>query len=239
MLGYTSPRWAPASADPEPEVADGDMPDWDRRRFLRASGGVAAGAVVMGVVGRNLLENQAGGAAPDVELPTAAGPVPEVPASASLDVEGITPIVVPNDDFYQIDTALITPRVNVNDWNLRIHGLVDREVSLTYDDLSAMPLFEQYVTIACVSNEIGGRLVGNALWTGVDLRDAKMSGARLTGSILTGANMRGADLFGADLSHCDLSEAVLADADLRGARLHGANFISANLRRADLRDGTM
>ena len=79
--------------------------------------------------------------------------------------------MVPNDDFYQIDTALISPRVNVDDWSVRIHGLVDREVTLSYDDLAAMPLFEQYVTIACVSNRVGGDLVGNALWTGVDLRD--------------------------------------------------------------------
>jgi DMSO/TMAO reductase YedYZ molybdopterin-dependent catalytic subunit len=182
MLLPTDPAWRPrdsakpttagvaASADAA-ETGAGAMPDWDRRRFLQVGGGVAASSIILGVVGRNLLENRPGGAAEDVELPTAAGLAPEVPAAASLDVEGITPIVVPNDKFYRIDTALVSPRVNVNDWSVRIHGLVDREVTLTYDDLSAMPLFEQFVTIACVSNEVGGRLVGNALWTGVDLRD--------------------------------------------------------------------
>ena len=177
MLLTTNPAWAAASTTPSaaapaaaPSPAD-EMPDWDRRRFLQVGGSVAVGSIVLGVVGRNLLDHRPGGAAADVELPEVAGAVPEVPAAASLDVEGITPIVVPNEDFYRIDTALVSPRVNVNDWSLRIHGLVDREVTLTYDDLAAMPLFEQYVTIACVSNEVGGRLVGNALWTGVDLRD--------------------------------------------------------------------
>ena len=85
------------------------MPDWDRRRFLQVGGGVAVGAVVLGAVGRNLLTSRAGGAAEGAELPTAAAPLPEVPAGASLDVEGITPIVVPNDEFYRIDTALVTP----------------------------------------------------------------------------------------------------------------------------------
>ena len=168
MLSATAPAWA---APPTPTGPADEMPDWDRRGFLRTSGGVAAGAIVMGVLGRNLLVNRPGGADPDVELPTAAGPAPEVPTGADLDVPGITPIVVPNDDFYQIDTALVSPRVNAADWSLRIHGLVDREVTLTYDDLSSMPLFEQYVTISSVSNRVGGNLVGNALWTGVDLRD--------------------------------------------------------------------
>lgn len=185
MLSATNPAWGrtaeaassepskPGAEMPGTETPDpaAEMPDWDRRRFLQIGGSVAVGSIVLGVVGRNLLENRPGGAAVDVELPTAAGPVPSVPSTASIDVPGITPIVVPNDRFYRIDTALVPPRVNVDEWTLTVKGMVDREVTLTYDELSAMPLFEQYVTIACVSNEVGGNLVGNALWTGVDLRD--------------------------------------------------------------------
>ena len=181
MLSLTKPDWGPeAAAATAAATTDGDdpaadpaanMPSWDRRRFLQISGGVAASSVVLGVVGRNLLENRPGGPAEDVVLPTAAGPAPSVPPEASFVApEGITPVVVPNEDFYRIDTALVSPRVDVDTWKLRIHGLVDNEVELTYDELSEMPLFEQYVTIACVSNEVGGSLVGNALWTGVDLR---------------------------------------------------------------------
>jgi DMSO/TMAO reductase YedYZ molybdopterin-dependent catalytic subunit len=204
MLSATQPAWgrgagtaaaatttAPgAPAAPLPSAAAGSMPDWDRRRFLQVGGGVAVGSVVMGVVGRNLLTARPGGAGEDVELPTAAASVPEVPPGASLDVPGITPIVIPNDDFYLIDTALISPRVNVDDWQLRIHGMVDREVTLTYDDLTSLPLFEQYVTIACVSNEVGGRLVGNALWTGVDLREVlDMAGVQPDASQIVGRSV--------------------------------------------------
>ncbi len=179
MLAATRPAWSdgPSSATitpapiPGATPSEGDMPDWDRRRFLQIGGGVAVGAVVLGAVGRNLLTSRPGGAAVGVELPTASAPLPATPVGASLDVAGITPIVVPNDKFYRIDTALVSPRVNADTWELRVTGLVDREVTLTYDDLQSMPLFEQYVTIACVSNKVGDRLVGNALWTGVDLRE--------------------------------------------------------------------
>jgi DMSO/TMAO reductase YedYZ molybdopterin-dependent catalytic subunit len=99
----------------------------------------------------------------------------------------LTPIVVPNDAFYRIDTALLIPSVDLSSWTLRVHGMVDREVTLTYDELLAMPMFEQYVTIACVSNEVGGRLVGNAKWTGVRLRDVlDMAGVHDSATQLVG-----------------------------------------------------
>ncbi len=84
---------------------------------------------------------------------------------------GVTPLVVPNDAFYRIDTALAVPHIDVSTWTLAVTGMVDRPLTLTYDELLAMPLFEQYVTISCVSNPVGGSLVGNALWTGVRLKD--------------------------------------------------------------------
>ena len=173
LLAATRPAWAAAAAPPttsDDPTPSGGMPDWDRRRFLQIGGGVAVGALVMGTVGRNLLTSRPAGGLATAQLPSVAAPLPRVPPGASLDVEGISPIVVPNDKFYRIDTALISPRVDADSWQLTVKGKVDREVSLTYDELQKMPLFEQYVTIACVSNEVGGRLVGNALWTGVDLR---------------------------------------------------------------------
>jgi DMSO/TMAO reductase YedYZ molybdopterin-dependent catalytic subunit len=191
MLTLTRPVWAPAPAGTAP-AGDASMPDWDRRRFLQISGGVAVASVAMGLVGRVLLDNRPGGAAPEVELPTVAGAAPAVPASASLDVPGITPIVVPNDAFYRIDTALFVPRVDAATWQLTIRGMVDREVTLTYDELAAMPLFEQYVTIACVSNEVGGDLVGNALWTGVDLREVlDMAGVQPGATQIVGRSVDG------------------------------------------------
>ncbi len=209
MLRATGPTWAaPAGAAPAavppaavaagavpPAAASDDrggMPDWDRRRFLQVGGGVAVSSIVLGVVGRNLLTSRPAGAREAAQLPTAAAPLPEVPAGASLDVEGITPIVMPNDKFYKIDTSLISPRVDADTWQLTVKGQVDREVVLSYEDLSSMPLFEQYVTIACVSNEIGGRLVGNALWTGVDLREVlDMAGVQPGADQIVGRSVDG------------------------------------------------
>jgi DMSO/TMAO reductase YedYZ molybdopterin-dependent catalytic subunit len=99
--------------------------------------------------------------------------VPPIAAGADLapTTPGLTQIVVPNDEFYRIDTALLVPTLDTATWQLRVHGLVERETTLTWDQLLALPRFEQYCTIACVSNEVGGHLVGNAKWTGVRLRD--------------------------------------------------------------------
>ena len=93
-----------------------------------------------------------------------------VPAGADLGVEGVGPWRVPNRDFYRIDTAIVLPEVSVEEWSLRIHGMVDREITLTYDDLTSGRFGEtvqEWVTIACVSNEVGGELIGNAWWSGV------------------------------------------------------------------------
>jgi DMSO/TMAO reductase YedYZ molybdopterin-dependent catalytic subunit len=123
-------------------------------------------------VGRTLLERGRQGAiaqAGTLPQPTTTAPPP--PGGAELAVDGITPLVTPNEEFYRIDTALLVPRPDIDTWRLRVIGMVDRELELTYDELVAMPLVEQYVTIACVSNEVGGNLVGNALWRGVRLKE--------------------------------------------------------------------
>lgn len=91
------------------------------------------------------------------------------PASQPFDTPGLTPYVTANDDFYRIDTALLTPQVDPSGWSLSVRGLVDSPFSITYDDLLAMESVEETVTIQCVSNEVGGHLVGNAVWQGVPL----------------------------------------------------------------------
>jgi DMSO/TMAO reductase YedYZ molybdopterin-dependent catalytic subunit len=147
------------------------MPDWDRRRFLIQTGTLAVGSVVVGSVGRALLQGSHSQEPAAAVLPgSSLSPAP-LSQAASLAVDGITPIVMPNDRFYRIDTALVVPRVDVAKWSVKVTGMVDHEIGLTYDQLTALPIFEQYVTIACVSNEVGGNLVGNALWRGVHLRD--------------------------------------------------------------------
>lgn len=148
--------------------AAASMPDWSRRTLLIRGGLVAVASVAASAVGRTLLERQR--ITKPGELPSVPDPV-SLPAGAELGVQGLTPIVVPTPDFYRIDTALIPPNIDRGTWQLRIHGMVEREVTLTYAQLIELPIIEQYVTIACVSNRVGGDLVGNTRWTGVRLRD--------------------------------------------------------------------
>jgi DMSO/TMAO reductase YedYZ molybdopterin-dependent catalytic subunit len=104
-----------------------------------------------------------------LQLPTVAERTVALPPNADLEVEGISPFVTPNADFYRIDTALSVPQVSKDEWSLRIHGMVERDLELTFDDLLARDQIEEYVTLSCVSNPVGGPYVGNALWQGVRL----------------------------------------------------------------------
>jgi DMSO/TMAO reductase YedYZ molybdopterin-dependent catalytic subunit len=92
-------------------------------------------------------------------------------AGATLDVPGITPFLTANRDFYRVDTALRVPDVPIDGYTLRLHGMVDRELELTYEDLLGRRLVERRITLTCVSNPVGGRYVGNATWLGVPVRD--------------------------------------------------------------------
>jgi DMSO/TMAO reductase YedYZ molybdopterin-dependent catalytic subunit len=92
-----------------------------------------------------------------------------LPADAELGVDGLTSFVTPNDSFFRIDAALTVPQVSTDEWRLRIHGMVDREIELGFDDLLRREQVERYITISCVSNEVGGGLIGNARWQGVRL----------------------------------------------------------------------
>ena len=166
-LGWLLGLAAAASGPPRAE-----MPAWGRRRFLVTSAGVIALAAIGGVVGRTLLERGRLNAVPQVgAIPDPVATAAPPPSGASLDVGAISQLVTPNERFYRIDTALLVPRPNLDTWRLNVTGMVDRPLELTYDELVGMPLHEQYVTIACVSNEVGGDLVGNALWRGVRLKE--------------------------------------------------------------------
>jgi DMSO/TMAO reductase YedYZ molybdopterin-dependent catalytic subunit len=171
------------------------MPDWSRRSFLVRAGGVGVGAVAAGLIGRRLLERQRVApvtAGPGIPPPSVNVPALLPEADLAPSVAGLTPIVIPNDAFYQIDTALLTPIVGTDGWSLRIHGLVDRETTLTWGELIELPMFEQYVTIACVSNEVGGDLVGNAKWTGVRLREVlDLAGVQPSATQLVGRSVDG------------------------------------------------
>ncbi|MEJ7792188.1 MAG: molybdopterin-dependent oxidoreductase [Gaiellaceae bacterium] len=144
----------------------------DRRRFL----GYAAAAVLVagaGAYGGRLLSTRkrADEIRQAIRIPRPARRALPPPPGASLDIPGLTPLYVPNDDFYRIDTALIVPQIDPEDWSLRVEGAVKKPFTLTYAELMAMPQIEADVTLSCVSNEIGGDLAGNARWQGVLLSD--------------------------------------------------------------------
>jgi DMSO/TMAO reductase YedYZ molybdopterin-dependent catalytic subunit len=106
-----------------------------------------------------------------IRLPAPASPVVTPSAGVEVGVPGVVPFRVSNADFYRIDTALVSPRVDSGSWRLRVHGLVDREVTVDYAGLLASRLVERDVTLACVSNEIGGDLIGNARWLGLPIAE--------------------------------------------------------------------
>lgn len=141
-----------------------------RRAFLQAAGATAATAVVTAAAGRYLFETRHVAASrADLRLPPAARPAADPPPDVAFDVDGLDPWVTPNGEFYRIDTALRVPRIDAATWQMSVTGMVDNPFTLTYDDLLSMGLEEHYVTLACVSNEVGGELVDNARWRGVPL----------------------------------------------------------------------
>ncbi|GAA3911080.1 molybdopterin-dependent oxidoreductase [Actinoplanes auranticolor] len=140
-----------------------------RRRFLIGLGTAAGIAAVGGVGGRLLTSRRAVTSARNaVVLPAASAAAP-VPAGAQ--VAGATPYVTSNKNFYRIDTALYLPQVDPSTWELRIHGMVRNPITITWEQLLQRPMVQRYITLACVSNEVGGDLIGNALWLGTPIKD--------------------------------------------------------------------
>ena len=157
----------PANSRSEPSAPTGI----DRRRFLFVGAAGALAAVAAGGVGRLFARRfEADASRAAVRLPSPAA-APPSPPPADLDVRGLSSFITPNDRFYRVDTALLVPAVKAEDWQLRVHGMVDRELTLGFDELMARPLIERDVTLTCVSNPVGGPYVGNARWLGAPLAD--------------------------------------------------------------------
>jgi DMSO/TMAO reductase YedYZ molybdopterin-dependent catalytic subunit len=141
-----------------------------RRAFLVRSASVLGAAVVAGVAGRTLqLRSAVESVRETLRLPRPARPLPAPGAGTSLDVAGLSPLFTPNSNFYRIDTALTVPRIDPDTHVVRVIGLVDRPFEITYRELLQAPQVEADVTLSCVSNEVGGGLVGTARWQGVPL----------------------------------------------------------------------
>ena len=152
---------------------------WDRRRFLVSTGSAAAAAVVAGGIAEIIerrrvqaIRDAIPDTLPPVATPSGTGinaPTIIVPEGATL--SPVTPFITPNADFYRIDTALSFPRISLSNYTVEIGGMVDDPLTLTYADLLGRPQVERIVTLACVSNEVGGDLIGNASFQGVMLAD--------------------------------------------------------------------
>ena len=146
---------------------------WDRRRFLATSGAAAIGATAAGTIAQALEGKRVEKirAATRVPLPAnvPAAEMPDIPPEA--EVFDDTPFITANGDFYRIDTALSFPRIDVDSWSFEITGMVDTPLTVTYADLLAMPQVERVITLCCVSNEVGGEYISNAVWRGVLLKD--------------------------------------------------------------------
>ncbi|WP_433300738.1 molybdopterin-dependent oxidoreductase [Actinoplanes sp. CA-030573] len=154
---------------PAPD-AYGMMNAGSRRRFLRALGITAGVALVAGIGGRLLTSRKA------VTKARAAVVLPEprqtvAPLPSGVQAPGATPFVSSNKDFYRIDTSLYPPQVDPATWQLRIHGMVRNPITITWAELLQRPMIERYVTLTCVSNEVGGDLIGNARWLGTPIKE--------------------------------------------------------------------
>jgi DMSO/TMAO reductase YedYZ molybdopterin-dependent catalytic subunit len=149
------------------------LADESRRRVLVVGLWAVAAGVVAGTVGRLVTRRQADVTASRaaVRLPKPASPATAVPRGSDLAIDGLTPFRTANADFYRVDTALVVPQVATEGWTLRVHGMVDRELELTFDDLLERDLVERDITLTCVSNEVGGTYAGNARWLGAPLAD--------------------------------------------------------------------
>ena len=142
-----------------------------RRGFLAASAATAGVAAVAGLAGRLLAERSSVTTARNaIKLPK---PVPAtvqtLPPGVDLNIPGLASFITPNNNFYRVDTAIVLPEVDPTSWQLRIHGMVSREITITFDELLKRPLIEDYVTLCCVSDPVGGPYIGNALWLGASL----------------------------------------------------------------------
>ncbi|NEK84737.1 molybdopterin-dependent oxidoreductase [Blastococcus saxobsidens] len=210
---YLLARAVHGSAAPSGPAEDATpMSDLDRRRFLAVTAGTTLLGVLAGVggyllSGRERLDDLRAA----IRLPTPVRRAGPVPPEADLEIPGLTPLFTPNEDFYRIDTALRVPVVEPDTWRLEVRGMVDEPFTLTYAELMELPQIEADVTLACVSNEVGGDLVGNARWQGVPLKALlDRAGLQRGATQLVGRSVDGFTAGFPVLTALDVEEAMVA-----------------------------
>ena len=169
-------RKSPEVSGPEPSLGTPtDTMDvtYSRRAFLRliAAAAVALPIILLGVDRLLSRQNEAQEQASTTRnLLPQTGPRPkgfEDPNLAPILASEVTPTYL----FYRIDINPIVPQVDSKSWNLTIKGLVEKPLTINYDQIKSMPSVEEYVTLECISNKIGGDLISTALWKGVRLSE--------------------------------------------------------------------
>jgi DMSO/TMAO reductase YedYZ molybdopterin-dependent catalytic subunit len=166
-VAAAGPTWPPDPARPVQRQIEPP----DRRKFLLGSAAVA-GVSLISYAGGSWLTNarDVNAIQTALRLPAPAVPAPPLPPGTSFAVPGLASFITPNSKFYRVDTAIVLPEILPANWQLRIHGMVRRELVLSFDDLIRRPLIEDYITLCCVSNPVGGPYIGNAKWLGASLR---------------------------------------------------------------------
>ena len=157
-------RLAPKAGDEIPST-------FNRRRFFQVALGTSALIVVGGAVGKLFGNAAAAASRAGIKIGRPAKSSPGIRAGTEIDLKGISKYITPNREFYRVDTALSIPDVPAEGWTLKVHGMVDNELNLSFRDLMSMTLVERRITLTCVSNEVGGPYVGNAAWIGVPVKD--------------------------------------------------------------------
>ncbi|MGI9005564.1 MAG: molybdopterin-dependent oxidoreductase [Streptosporangiaceae bacterium] len=179
LIALTRAGPRPPSPAPEPAAGGAAKPtarlqvsEPPRREFISRGVAVAGAAAVAYAGGRFLSENAS--VAADVRslrLPPPTNAAAPVPAGSDLRIPGLAPFITPNSAFYRVDTAVVLPQIPPSSWHLRVHGMVRRPITISFRDLIRRPLSEEYVTLTCVSNPVGGPYISNAKWLGASLGD--------------------------------------------------------------------
>jgi DMSO/TMAO reductase YedYZ molybdopterin-dependent catalytic subunit len=163
---------APSRRPPQPPRPGRPVrrPQPERRSFLLTGAAVAGTAAVTGLGGRLLSERSSvAQAQKSLRVPVPVSPGPVLPPGTNFDIPGLSSFITPNKSFYRVDTAIVLPEVPPSSWSLRIHGMVAKEIEISFKELIRRPLIEDYITLCCVSNPVGGPYVGNARWLGASV----------------------------------------------------------------------
>jgi DMSO/TMAO reductase YedYZ molybdopterin-dependent catalytic subunit len=164
------PPAAPIPGQPVPGSRPAGAP-WPPRRSFLLTGSAVAGTAAVAYLGGRLLAERANVARAQAALriPRPAHPAAPLPAGSDLRIPGLSSFITPNGSFYRVDTAIVLPEIPPANWQLRVHGMVAREITLTFDQLIRRPLTADYITLTCVSDPVAGPYVGNALWVGASV----------------------------------------------------------------------